>query len=110
MEARTILYVLLAILSFDFIYSKILEYLNIKSMREELPDEVSDIYDEEKGVAFVELFVMIILFKLFNSAVGAGINAQSAAVAKVWVNFNFIVYQVKRRAAGGIQTDITIDA
>jgi len=48
MEARSILILLLAILSFDFIYSKILEYLNIKSMKEELPDEVKDIYDEEK--------------------------------------------------------------
>ena len=48
MEATSILILLLAILSFDFIYSKILEYLNIKSMKEELPDEVRDIYDEEK--------------------------------------------------------------
>ena len=48
MEATSILILLLAILSFDFIYSKILEYLNIKSMKEELPDEVKDIYDEEK--------------------------------------------------------------
>jgi len=48
MKAESILIVLLAILSFDFIYSKILEYLNIKSMKEELPAEVKDIYDEEK--------------------------------------------------------------
>lgn len=48
MEAHSILILLLAILSFDFIYSKVLEYLNIKSMKEELPDEVKDIYDEEK--------------------------------------------------------------
>jgi len=48
MKAESILIILLAILSFDFIYSKILEYLNIKSMKEELPAEVKDIYDEEK--------------------------------------------------------------
>ncbi len=48
MEAKSILFLLLAILSFDFIFNKILEYLNIKSMKEELPDEVRDIYDEEK--------------------------------------------------------------
>ena len=48
MEARSILIILLAILSFDFVYSKILEYLNIKSMKEDLPDDVKDIYDEEK--------------------------------------------------------------
>lgn len=48
MEAQSILILLLAILSFDFIYSKILEYLNIRSMKEELPEEVIDIYDDEK--------------------------------------------------------------
>ena len=48
MEAGSILILLLAILSFDFIYSKILEYLNIRSMKEDLPEEVKDIYDEKK--------------------------------------------------------------
>ena len=48
MESKSILILLLAILSFDFIYSKILEFLNIRSMKETLPDNVKDIYDEEK--------------------------------------------------------------
>ncbi len=48
MDAKGILILLLAILSFDFIFNKILEYLNIKSMKEELPEEVKGIYDEEK--------------------------------------------------------------
>jgi STE24 endopeptidase len=48
MDAKSILVLLLAILSFDFLFNKILEYLNIKNMKEELPDEVKGIYDEEK--------------------------------------------------------------
>ena len=48
MDAKSILILLLVLLSFDFIFNKILEYLNIKSMKEELPDEVKDIYEEEK--------------------------------------------------------------
>lgn len=48
MDAKSILIILLAIVSFDFLYNKILEYLNIRSMKEELPAEVKDIYDEEK--------------------------------------------------------------
>lgn len=48
MEAKSILLLLLAILSFDFIFNKVLEFLNIKSMKEELPEAVKDIYDEEK--------------------------------------------------------------
>jgi len=48
MDSSSILIILLSILSLDFIYSKILEYLNIKDMKEELPKDVQDIYDEEK--------------------------------------------------------------
>lgn len=48
MEAKNILILLLAILSIDFLYNKILEYLNIRSMKPELPEEVKDIYDAEK--------------------------------------------------------------
>jgi len=48
MEAQSILILLLSILTFDFLFNKILEYLNIKSMKPELPEEVKGIYDEEK--------------------------------------------------------------
>lgn len=48
MNAENILILLLVILSFDFIFNKVLEFLNIKSMKEELPEEVKGIYDEEK--------------------------------------------------------------
>jgi STE24 endopeptidase len=48
MDAHGILILLLAILTFDFVFNKVLEYLNIRSMKEELPEEVKDIYDEEK--------------------------------------------------------------
>ncbi len=48
MDAQSLLILLLAILTFDFTFNKVLEYLNIKSMKEELPEEVKGIYDEEK--------------------------------------------------------------
>jgi len=48
MDAQSLLILLLAILTFDFTFNKVLEYLNIKSMKEKLPEEVKDIYDEEK--------------------------------------------------------------
>jgi STE24 endopeptidase len=48
MDAQSLLILLLAILTFDFTFNKVLEYLNIKSMKEVLPEEVKDIYDEEK--------------------------------------------------------------
>ncbi len=48
MTPSILLNILLAIIAIDFIFNKALEYLNIRNMREDLPAEVSDIYDEEK--------------------------------------------------------------
>lgn len=48
MEAKSILILLLAIVTIDFIYNKVLDYLNIRSMRPNLPDDVKDIYNEKK--------------------------------------------------------------
>ncbi len=50
MNAENILILLLVILSFDFVFNKVLEFLNIRSMKEELPEEVKGIYDEEKYI------------------------------------------------------------
>lgn len=48
MSATQLLYIILAFLVFEFIFSKILGYLNAKSWKEELPIEVNDLYDKEK--------------------------------------------------------------
>lgn len=48
MGAQTILIVILVIISFDFILDKILDYLNLKNLREKLPEEVRGVYDEDK--------------------------------------------------------------
>jgi STE24 endopeptidase len=48
MDAESLLVLLLIIISVDFVLNKILEYLNIKNMKPELPESVRDIYDEEK--------------------------------------------------------------
>lgn len=48
MNAQTILIIILAIIAFDFVFDKILDYLNLKSLNDKLPQEVEGIYDEEK--------------------------------------------------------------
>ena len=47
MEA-TIFWVIIAIIIFDFGFEKTLDYLNIKNLKEELPNELKNIYDKEK--------------------------------------------------------------
>jgi STE24 endopeptidase len=48
MTPQTVLFILLAILAFDFILEQILDYLNLKNQKDTLPDKLKDIYDEEK--------------------------------------------------------------
>ena len=46
--SQLLFYIIIALLIADFIFERILEYLNSTQWSDELPKEVSDIYDEEK--------------------------------------------------------------
>ncbi len=46
MKPEIILIVLLIIVTFDFLLERLLEYLNLRNLKEELPEEVKGIYDE----------------------------------------------------------------
>lgn len=48
MTATTILYIILWFITFEFILSKILDYLNTLNWSEDLPEELQWIYDEEE--------------------------------------------------------------
>ncbi|MFP4291647.1 MAG: M48 family metallopeptidase [Cyclobacteriaceae bacterium] len=48
MEPATLLIIIVAIVSLDFVLEQVLDYLNRRHKKAELPDELRDIYDEEK--------------------------------------------------------------
>ncbi len=48
MSAEVLLTIILAILVFDFVFDKVLDWLNLKNLKTNLPDQVKGIYDEEK--------------------------------------------------------------
>ncbi|MFN6945015.1 MAG: M48 family metallopeptidase [Cytophagaceae bacterium] len=48
MSSETVLYIIIGILSFDFILDQLLDYMNLKHQKATLPDSLKDIYDEEK--------------------------------------------------------------
>lgn len=50
MHPQEILYIILGIISVSFIFNQALDYINLKSMRTDLPDEVASFYDREKYV------------------------------------------------------------
>ncbi|QOI97599.1 MAG: M48 family metallopeptidase [Flammeovirgaceae bacterium] len=48
MQPQEILYLIIGIVSISFLFDQVLDYLNLKAMRTEVPDEVASFYDEEK--------------------------------------------------------------
>jgi len=48
MTSQTIFYIILSFFAWEFIFSKILDYLNTKNWSDKLPEELSGIYDEKK--------------------------------------------------------------
>ena len=48
MEPQNVLYLILGILVFNFVFELILDYLNIKNLKKELPSELSSIYSPEE--------------------------------------------------------------
>ncbi|MCW5520361.1 M48 family metallopeptidase [Aureitalea sp. L0-47] len=47
MEPRTLFYILIGIIIINFFIDKILDFLNAKHFGDPLPEEISDVYDEE---------------------------------------------------------------
>jgi STE24 endopeptidase len=48
MQPQEILYLIIAIVTVSFVFDQVLDYINLKAMRSDLPDEVASFYDREK--------------------------------------------------------------
>ena len=46
--AQTLLYVIIAFITIEFIFTKVLSYLNIRSWDKPIPDEIKDLYELDK--------------------------------------------------------------
>ncbi|MDH5603380.1 MAG: M48 family metallopeptidase [Cyclobacteriaceae bacterium] len=48
MAPETLLFVIIGIVSFEFIFGQVLEYINLKTQKRDIPPEVEKFYDKEK--------------------------------------------------------------
>ncbi|HMP99699.1 MAG TPA: M48 family metallopeptidase [Cyclobacteriaceae bacterium] len=48
MQAETIFYIIISIVIVGYVFEQILDYLNLKSQRSDIPEEMKDFYDQEK--------------------------------------------------------------
>lgn len=68
MTPETILYLILAIITFDYLLNQTLDYLNLKSRKSQLPEDIKSFYSEEKYAKAQEYHKTLSNFSFITSA------------------------------------------
>lgn len=69
MNSENLLYLILGIITFDFVFDTILELLNINSDKKEVPEEFKDYYDNDKFLKSLEYQKVNNKFGLLTSSI-----------------------------------------
>jgi len=69
MDAKTILFLIIVILSFDYLLNSVLSYLNYKSLSKPVPRELDNIYDESDYQKSQDYNKSIYWFSLITSSI-----------------------------------------
>ncbi|MDP2336352.1 MAG: M48 family metallopeptidase [Bacteroidota bacterium] len=109
--SQILFYIIVSLIAFDFIFDRVLEYLNSTQWSDQLPEEVKDIYDEEKyrqqqayekvnfrfssissSFSFVLMLLMVLLsgFALVNS-LAASVSVNPILTAMVFFGVLLLV-------------------
>lgn len=67
MQPQTILYIIIGITATSYIFEQVLEYINIRSQREEIPDEVAAFYDRDKYIKSLQYHRELTNFSFITS-------------------------------------------
>lgn len=68
MQPQTILYIIIGITTIGYIFEQILEYINLRAQREDIPDEIAAFYDREKYVKSLKYHREVTNFSFLTSA------------------------------------------
>lgn len=68
MEPRTILYIIVAIAAATYLFDQLLDYINLKALRTDIPDEVALFYDRSRYVQSLEYHRELTRFSFVSSA------------------------------------------
>ncbi|MBI4929779.1 MAG: M48 family metallopeptidase [Bacteroidetes bacterium] len=69
MFMNTLFIIIVSIILFDFLFDKVLDFLNLKNLSPKLPDEAKGIYDEEKYSKSQEYYKVNHNFSMLTSAI-----------------------------------------
>lgn len=70
MEANTLLLIIIVIVTLSYLFEQVLEYLNLKAQRMDLPDNIADFYDRQKYVKSLYYHRDQTRFSFISSAFG----------------------------------------
>lgn len=68
MEPDTILYLIAGIAAASYVFEQLLEYINLKARRTDIPDEIASFYDRERYVKSLNYNEELTRFSFFSSA------------------------------------------
>lgn len=68
MEPQTILLLIVAIAAVSYIFDQLLEYLNLRSQRTNIPDEVASFYDRDRYIKSMDYHRALTRFSFITSA------------------------------------------
>jgi len=67
MEAQIILYIIVAIAAVSYVFDQLLDYINLKALRTDIPDEVASFYDRQRYVRSLEYHRDLTRFSFISS-------------------------------------------
>src|SRR5690606_41365129 len=79
MMPQTILYIILAITIAGYVFDQLLDYINLRAQRREIPDEVASFYDRERYLRSLDYHAELTRFSFLSSAFSSFL-----AVAMLW--------------------------
>lgn len=74
MNPITILYIILDISALSYLFNQILDYLNLKAQRKDIPDEIASFYDKEKYLKSLDYHKEQTRFSFLTSAFSFAIS------------------------------------
>jgi STE24 endopeptidase len=68
MEPTTILYIILAIAALSYIFDQLLDYINLKAQRTDIPDDIASFYDRPRYIRSLDYHRELTTFSFLTSA------------------------------------------
>ena len=68
MEPKTILYMIVGIAAFSYLFDQLLDYINLKALRTDIPDDVATFYDPARYLKSLEYHKELTRFSFLSSA------------------------------------------